>query len=186
MGSDPLRDYAIELEYKSLFPRNEIVKRNVLLELGFARVTPHETKDITSWSYERAIDSGLSIEDNRAKQVMTYRPEYTFIEKLDAINRKYQGERPAREWVRHYYDVFMLLQEKRVQSFIGSEQYRDYMSECFGDGVNLEQLPAFLLNESGRFEELKRVHEAESGLYFESPPTFDEIAFLLRKWLAKL
>lgn len=81
---------------------------------------------------------------DRAKQVMTYRPEYTFIEKLDAINRKYQGERPAREWVRHYYDVFMLLQDQRVQSFIGSEDYREYMNECFGERVeHLGQLPAF-------------------------------------------
>ncbi|MCB0340437.1 MAG: nucleotidyl transferase AbiEii/AbiGii toxin family protein, partial [Bdellovibrionales bacterium] len=94
-----VRNYAIELHYNSLFPRDEIIKRHVLLEIGFARVTPFETKEISSWSYDRAAQSGLEINDNRAKAVPLYLPEYTLIEKLDAINGKYQSEKAPADWV---------------------------------------------------------------------------------------
>lgn len=176
-----IRNYAIELHYDSLFPREEIIKRHVLLEVGFARVTPFESKDISSWCYDRATQSGLDIEDNRATAVPLYMPEYTLIEKLDAINGKYQGEKPPADWVRHYYDVFMLLQLPRVTDFIGTEPYVEYLVKRFGGEANrLTDLPAFKLEDAERVSALAKAHETEIGLYFEPQPSFDEIVEFFR------
>lgn len=181
------RNYAIQLDYNSLFTRDAIIKRHVLLEIGFAKVTPNDVKDISSWAYDRAVQAELPIGDNRAKGVLLYKPEYTLIEKLDAINKKYRNEKPPREWVRHYYDVFMLLQLPRVQSFVGSEPYKDYMRERFQDEVEtLSNLPAFRLDEADRVSLLKDAHEDEKGLYFGSQPSFDEIRQRLGEWIPKL
>jgi hypothetical protein len=181
------RNYAVQLDYNSIFPRDEIIKRHVLLEIGFARVSPNETKEISSWCYERASQAGLAVNDNRAKDVPLYQPEYTLIEKLDAINGKYRSGKHPREWVRHYYDVHMLLKLPRVATFVGSDAYKDYMRERFQDEVGrIAELPAYRLEDTERFAALKQAHEAEKGLYFEPQPSFDKIAAHLREWSPKL
>jgi len=57
------------------------LREGVLLEAGFAKVTPNEPKDISSWAYDYAADK-VEIIDNRAKAVACYDPGYTLVEKL--------------------------------------------------------------------------------------------------------
>ena len=63
----------IRLAYKNVATPVEGLREGVLLEAGFARVTPNEPKDISSWAYDYAADK-VEIIDNRAKAVACYDP----------------------------------------------------------------------------------------------------------------
>jgi hypothetical protein len=99
----------------------------VLLELGFDDVTPNSKKDISSWLCDYAADK-VSIIDNRAKAVACYDPGYTFVEKLQTVSTKFRLQQATKDrpidFMRHYYDVYGLLQRPEVQTFIGTEAYR--------------------------------------------------------------
>jgi hypothetical protein len=107
----------IRLNYKNVVTPIAGLRDGVLLEAGFAKVTPNEPKDISSWAYNYA-DLRVELIDNRAKAVACYHPGYTLVEKLQTIARKYKrqqasGEMPV-DFMRHYYDVYCLL--KRIPS----------------------------------------------------------------------
>lgn len=109
--------------------------------------------DISSWLYDAAVAGGLTIFDNRAKAVPCYLPEYTFVEKLSAISKKYRQElegKDVKNFTRHYYDIYQLLAETRVQSFIGTAEYREYKAARFGNNENadIKNNPAFTLPDS--------------------------------------
>jgi hypothetical protein len=108
---------AIRLAYKNTARPVEGLREGVLLEAGFAKVTPNEPKDISSWAYDDAV-SKVDIIDNRAKAVACYDPGYTLVEKLQTISTKYRrqqerGDMPV-DFMRHYYDVYSLLQQPSV------------------------------------------------------------------------
>jgi hypothetical protein len=82
----------IRLHYKSIAEPNEDLRAGVLLEAGFANVTPNVPKDISSWAYDYAADK-VDIIDNRAKAVACYDPGYTLVEKLQTISRNFVSSR---------------------------------------------------------------------------------------------
>jgi len=91
--------------------------------------------------------------DNRANGVPYYDPHYTFVEKLQPIStkdRKQQesGEPPA-EFMRHYYDVYCLLDRPDVQAFIGTDEYKAHKAERFrgSDNQNIAENGAFTLSD---------------------------------------
>ncbi|WP_051311355.1 nucleotidyl transferase AbiEii/AbiGii toxin family protein [Bradyrhizobium sp. Cp5.3] len=130
---DDVPDYrngGIRLSYKSITQRMDGLRDGVLLEAGFDKIAPNTPKDICSWLYARAVASNVEIIDNSAKGVPCYDPGYTFVEKLQAISTKVRkqqadGSDPV-GFMRHYYDVYELLQHKEVQDFIGTEEYKQH------------------------------------------------------------
>lgn len=100
------------------------LKPGVLLELGFDDVTPNNKKDISSWLYDYAADK-VSIADI-GKGRRCYDPGYAFVEKLQAVSTKFR-QRQAKEFpinfMRHYRDIYGLLQRREVQAFIGTADY---------------------------------------------------------------
>jgi Nucleotidyl transferase AbiEii toxin, Type IV TA system len=117
-----LTSAGIRLAYKNTATPVEGLREGVLLEAGFANVTPNEPKDISSWAYDYAA-SKVEIIDTRAKAVACYDPGYTLVEKLQTISSKYrrQQERGEMPVTRHYYDVYYLLRQPSVQTFIGTK-----------------------------------------------------------------
>jgi hypothetical protein len=74
----------IRLFYDNLTDQIEGLKAGILLEAGFDHVTPNEKLTISSWAYEKAIEQGVKILDNRANDAC-YSPGFTFVEKLQTI-----------------------------------------------------------------------------------------------------
>jgi len=58
----------IRLHYETITEPIEGLRDGVLLEAGFANVTPNAPKDISAWAYDYAVDK-VDIIDNRAKGV---------------------------------------------------------------------------------------------------------------------
>ena len=83
------RNAGIFLHFNSFFAQTPHgIKEGVLLEVGFAKTNPNQPITISSWAYDKALANKIDIIDNRAKQVKCYCPEYTFVEKLQAVSAK--------------------------------------------------------------------------------------------------
>ena len=171
--------------------RLEGLREGVLLELGFDDVTPNTAKDISSWAYDYAADK-VDIIDNRAKGVACYDLRYTFVEKLQTVSTKFRlqqqsGESPV-GFMRHYYDVYALLQRPDVQAFIGTEAYRTHKAKRFrgADNPNIAQNEAFILSDPKTRKTYEEAFAASGALYYGAKPSFDQILGEIKKWIDRL
>lgn len=176
-----MRGAGIRAEYISKFDPVSGLKEGIVLELGFDQTTPNIACDITSWAFDKARLLNVDIIDNRAKQVLCYCPEYTFVEKLQAISTKYRKQQEENampvNFLRHYYDVYKLLENPRVINFIGTKEYVAYKEQRFpcGDETDIKKNPAFIIPDA----EVKKLYceafEEKLVLYFGNQPTFEAI-----------
>lgn len=186
------RSGGIRLAYSSTTSLLPELKEGILLEVGFDDVTPNVPKDISSWIYDFAADK-VTMLDNRAKGVLCYHPGYTLVEKLQTISTKYRRQRengsfPA-NFLRHYYDVYCLLEAREVQDFVGTPAYQNHKKHRFrqNDHPIIAENEAFLLNDPavrGEYEQVYR--EKTFGLYYGQQPSFDEIMSRIAEWAGKL
>ncbi len=120
---EKLRSAGIRLIYPTDGGLLEGIKTGILLELGFDDTAPNQPVTISSWAYEMAVSRGVKLADNRAIDVACYAPTHTFVEKLQTLSTKYRrlGESKTfpNNFLRHYYDVYCLLDMEQVQAFLG-------------------------------------------------------------------
>ena len=185
------RSAGIRLIYASINGLVEGLKDGVLLEVGFDDVAPNEPRDISSWAYDYAA-SRDEILDNRARAVACYHPGHTLVEKLQAISTKFRQQQDTGafppNFMRHYYDVYSLLQDPTVQAFIGTQAYLDHKAKRFpkADNPVIAENEAFVLGDRDVRLTLQQAYAASSALYFRGQPTFDDILVLIAKWSPKL
>jgi hypothetical protein len=182
----------IRLFYGSITEPVEGLKDGVLLEAGFDDVAPNATKDISSWAYEHAVASKVDIIDNRAKGVPCYDPRYTFVEKLQTVATKFRhqqenGEFPA-NFMRHYYDIYKLLQRPDVHSFIGTAAYTAHKEKRFpkADNKNIAENEAFILSDPATRKLYENAFATTSALYYKGKPTLGQILAEIGKWIDRL
>lgn len=187
-----MRNAGIRALYKTHFHSIKTIKNGVLLEAGFDQIVPNEPRVISSWVYEKAKFFDIEILDNRAQDVDCYYPEYTFVEKLQAISRKFRNQQkdgalPV-NFLRHYYDVYKLLDHQRILDFIGTQEYLDHKNKRFKsqDEKDLTQNLAFTLSDIDTFALYSKEYEDKSNLYFGTQPTFREVLDRIQLYLGKL
>ncbi len=182
------KNAGIRLYYKSLFSPLSDIKEGILLELGFDKITPNTNKDISSWIFDRV--SLKSIKDNRAKRIVCYNPEYTFIEKLDAVVRKYKKYRDTNKisenFLRHYYDLYCLLGEIKIQNFIGTKPYESYKKERMKSlSAVVKSHLAFSLKNTKEKELFERGYIKQKSLYYKGQIPFEKILKRISKYSKK-
>lgn len=172
----------IRLYYKDAFPVAGGLKEGVLLEVGFDDVTPNSPLTISSWALDFAQQKGMDVIDNKAHDVKCYHPGYTFVEKLQTIATKFRqfqetGKMPA-NFLRHYYDVFCLLNNDAVQEFFGTEKYHVHKKKRFpakDQELPLSKQEAFLLKDTATRELFEKEYKKTAALYYQGQPSFEEI-----------
>lgn len=185
------RSGGIRLHYKNNSGQLSGIKDGILLEVGFDDITPNFPKTISSWAYDFAV-SKVPIIDNRAKDVSCYHAGYTLVEKLQTISTKYRRQQETGEFptnfMRHYYDVYCLLQDKDVLAFIGTPEYIAHKEKRFRSADNpvIVENEAFLLNDPATRKKYKEAFVATNALYYKSQPDFDEILLKIRKYVMML
>lgn len=186
------RNAGSRLIYASVTEPMDGLRDGVLLEAGFDKVAPNTVKDISSWLYERGVASNVDIMDNRARAVPCYDPGYTFVEKLQTISTKFRkqqsdGGDPV-GFMRHYYDVYELLQRPEVQQFIGMEEYKQHKQSRFrqGDNQNIAENEAFILSDTKTRALYAEAYEKSSALYYANRPSFEQILAEIGKGAEKL
>jgi hypothetical protein len=190
-----MRSGGIRLFYGSLFAATDGLKDGILLEVGFDRTAPNQPRPITSWAYERAASvAGIRIVDNRALAVLCYEPKFTFVEKLQAVIRKFRiykqgvsGSSIPANFIRHYYDLFQLLDRADVQDFLGTEEYESFKKERFGgDDTKISHSDAFKLTDARDRALFEREYSRSASLYFKGRPTLEEILVRIGRDLERL
>ena len=188
------KDYfsgGIRLFYEAINELAEGLKEGVLLEAGFDDVAPNTPKDISSWIYDHAAGK-IDIIDNRAKGVPCYDPGYTFVEKLQTVSTKFRLQQASKDrpidFIRHYYDVYGLLQRPEVKAFIGTDAYKAHKAKRFrqGDNQNITQNEAFMLSDPATRKAYEKAYDDTSALYYGTKPTFDQILKEIADWSDRL
>lgn len=173
---EKFRNAGINLSFKAQFDEIQGIKPVVLLETGFDDTSPNKPITISSWVFDKAISSGnLNYMDNRALDVKCYIPEFTFVEKLQALatkHRKFKEGKIEKNFMRHYYDVYCLLDLPEVQKFIGTPEYIKRKEERFpakDEPEKLNKNAAFMKQTKADFTLL------ESNYRYKGQPTLQEI-----------
>jgi hypothetical protein len=188
---DKARNGGISLRYDSLFATLPELRPDVLLEAGFTQTAPHEPRDFTSWAWERASAARLEVRDNRAPAIPCFNPEYTFVDKLQTICRRYRQyahrqdpeKDRARQFLRHYYDLYRLLQMPRVRDFIGTREYTVYSEmkiKGLDRGVFIAKAP-FEIPDDEVLRDFEEEFAALAGLFFAPAPAFADIIREIRR-----
>lgn len=174
------RSGGIRLYYPSLGDQLFGLKEGILLEVGFDNIAPNSPKTISSWAYDYAVDK-VSIIDNRALDVTCYNPGYTLVEKLQTISTKYRRQQKTKvtpkNFMRHYYDIYCLLQDEETLKFIGTPEYEAHKQRRFRSEDNpiIAENEAFLLRDAKTRASYKTSYQETASLYYKSQPDFDEI-----------
>jgi hypothetical protein len=184
----------IRLYYESKFPSDGSAKEGVLLEVGFDDVMPNLSLDISSWAIDFALKEKLDVIDSRALQIDCYDPGYMLVEKLQAIVTKYRQYQNSDNnfppnFMRHYYDVFCLLQNDRVQAFIGTDQYYAHKNRRFpaiDRQKSLIENEALVLGDARARGLYQKEYERRAALYYQGQPPFDEVLAVIQKNLVRL
>lgn len=186
------RSGGIRLLYKTIAPTTPALKEGILLELGFDTTTPHEAKTISSWAYDHAASLGIVVTDNRAKDVRCYHAGYTLVEKLQAISTKFRKQQEQGSFdvnfMRHYYDVYCLLQTKTVQDFIGTPAYHAHKKTRFrnDDEPDITRNEAFILSGTDVRARYAQQYERLAALCYGGLPKFEDVLILIGTWATKL
>lgn len=181
------RSGGIRLYYQIIGEKIEGLKDGILLEVGFDDITPNFPKTISSWAYDYAVGK-VSITDNRAMDVSCYHPGYTLVEKLQTISTKYRQQQETGKFpvnfMRHYYDVYCLLQDADTVKFIGTPEYLAHKEKRFraADNPVIAQNEAFLLQDKETWDLYKSAYQSTSTLYYQSQPDFDEILKKIKEY----
>jgi hypothetical protein len=182
-----LRSAGIRLIYPTRFGALAGVKAGILLELGFDDTAPNLPCTISSWAWDIAVASNVKVIDNRAIDLLCYSPAYTLVEKLQTISTKFRLQQQhggfPRNFLRHYYDVYCLLDDPSVQKFIGTPQYAERKRQRFrsGDNIDIASNEAFALSD----REVRALFEAEylktAALYFKGQVPLADILMRIQK-----
>lgn len=187
------RSGGIRLNYRSHSGSLDGLKDGILLEAGFAKVTPNRGSDISSWAYEKAVASGVDCTDNRALGVACYEPGYTLVEKLQTITTKFRYEQhhgvELPNLMRQYYDVASLLADPDVQAFVGSDAYHGHKAAHFSNAdleTPIAENQAFLLQDPAMRERFRGRYLRTASLYYQGQPDFQLLLDTVAQWLPKL
>lgn len=189
------RNGGVRLLYNSQFSSIPGLKDGILLEIGFDRTAPNQPRLISSWAYDRANQTpGVSIIDNRAVNVLCYEPKYTFVEKLQAVVRKFrfykegkQGANLPANFIRHYYDLYQLINLSDVQAFIETPEYEEFKKERFGgDDIRVSNSDALKLGDPLDRALFEKEYTRSASLYYRGRPTLSEILERMAQDLERL
>jgi hypothetical protein len=178
------RSGGIRLHYKSHFQTATGLKDGVLLEAGFDRTAPNRPIDISSWALDSALSKGVAVKNNTAKAVSCYEPKFTFVEKLQAVVKKFRQYKTGAEssaslpanFIRHYYDLYQLICLSEVQSFIGTVEYEAFKKERFkSDNTKISESDVLKLSDPNDRRVFEREYARSSGLYYKGRPTLEQI-----------
>lgn len=183
-----MRSAGIRLYYPQYAGQQYGIKDGILLELGFDDTTPNRSVTISSWAYDMAAQAGVPVIDNRAVHVPCYLPTYTFVEKLQTVSTKYRlqqsGNAFPANFMRHYYDIYCLLDLAEVQNFIGTADYEQRKRQRFRkeDELVVAKNAAFSLPDPHERARFIREYQKTAALYYQGQPDLTTILERIRQF----
>lgn len=81
-----------------------------------------------------------------------------------------------KNFMRHYYDVYCLLEDESVRTFIGTDAYHAHKLACFPAAdyqIPIAENEAFILSDVATRKLYQESYLATSALYYREQPSFD-------------
>lgn len=178
---DKFRSAGIRLSYPVRTEYLTGIKDGILLEVGFDDTAPNTPCTISSWALDAALKSTVKVIDNRALAVLCYSPAYTFVEKLQTVSTKFRQQQSSavfpKNFLRHYYDLYCLLDTPEVQAFIGTTAYHARKKERFraGDNLHIASNEAFLLTDATVRALYEDKYRETAALYYAGQVPFQNL-----------
>jgi hypothetical protein len=188
---ETLRNAGLRLSYETHFGSILGLKEGILLEVGFDQTAPNRPVTISSWVVQFADANKLEYANNRALDIPCYNPEYTFVEKVQAVVRKYgqfkgTGKVPT-NFLRHYYDIHQLLDVEAVQKFIGTPEYLEHKRKRFKSlDPDVAKSGAFNLEDDNTRKQFEAEYSKTAPLYYRGQIPLDKILGRIQTDLARL
>jgi len=166
----------------------------IILELNsFAHPHPFETKEINTYIFDFLISAAPSMIEEYSLEpfsvnVLNYRR--TFCEKISAIARaSYESDFQQiklKEKIRHFYDIYFLMNETEIDLFLHSDEFVDMMNKVreddknqFNNGLSLVSLHStkIFTDTSTVLDSLNNfyLNDFRDLVYAKSLPSIDEI-----------
>ena len=191
MTTKMLRNAGLRLRYESLFGSIPGLKDGILLEVGFDQTTPNRAVTISSWVIQFADNKELQYADNRALEILCYNPEYTFVEKLQTVVKKFgqfkETGKLSPNFLRHYYDINQLLDLQEVQAFIGTPEYLEHKNRRFKSmNHNVAESDAFTIEDENVRKQFEKEYSKTAPLYYRGQIPLDHILSRIQQDLARL
>lgn len=189
---EKFRSGGIRLNYPSHTEQIPGLKSGVLLEVGFDDTAPNLPCTISSWALDAARKSNVEVIDNRAVNVSCYSPAYTFVEKLQTVSTKYRQQQESstfpKNFLRHYYDLYCLLNSLDVLKFIGTPEYQARKEVRFraGDNLDIASNEALLLSNPKTRSLYESKYRETAALYYTGQIPFSEILIRIHQHIEKL
>jgi hypothetical protein len=188
---EKLRNAALRLRYNSFFGSVPGLKDGVLLEVGFDQTTPYRLVTISSWIAQFGQSTNLTFIDNRAQEIPCYNAEYTFVEKLQTVVKKFRQFRETGDlktnFLRHYYDIHQLLELDDVQKFIGTDEYLEHKKKRFkSENQNIAESGAFTLDDQETRKRFEGEYVRTAALYYRGQVPLADILARIQRDLARL
>ncbi len=184
--------YHVEYPGKFMGQLPTTMRPHVLVEVGDARVTPCEARNISSFVHDWLADRNQLLEfvDNRPVAVRCLHPAVVLIEKLDAIRRRFHRS-PMRphEFVRHYEDaarIVLYLQEQGAGGIDLLATLVDMVEQRQIAGPLSPEDEAFVLTDGSSRAQLMAAHVAIAPMFWGHRIALEEACRLVREWLRAL
>jgi Nucleotidyl transferase AbiEii toxin, Type IV TA system len=161
------------------------------MEFSWKSASIRRPVTISSWIVQFADARKLQYIDNRAVEVPCYNPEYTFVEKIQAVVRKYgqfkaTGKLPP-NFLRHYYDIHQLLDVEAVQKFIGTPEYLEHKKKRFKSlDHDVEKSGAFTIDDENIRKQFEAEYSKTAPLYYRGQIPLDKILARIQHDIARL
>jgi hypothetical protein len=188
---ETLRNAGLRLAYETHFGSIPGLKDGILLEVGFDQTAPNRAVTISSWVVQFADARKLQYTDNRALDIPCYNPAYTFVEKVQAVVRKYGQFKTTGKlspnFLRHYYDIHQLLDVEAVQKFIGTAEYLEHKKKRFKSlDQNVAKSGAFTIDDETIRKQFETEYSKTAPLYYRGQVSLSTILARIQKDLARL
>lgn len=175
------RNGGILLIYPAVTQSLPGIKDSILLEVGFDVTAPNVPRTISSWAMDAALEAKLAVIDNRAVDVPCYALGYTLVEKLQTVSTKFRKQQEtgafAKNFLRHYYDIYCLLDQADVLAFLGTPAYQAHKQSRFpkADNPHIACNEAFLLRDPAVRTLYEAQYRATAALYYTGQVPFPAI-----------
>ncbi len=175
------RNGGILLIYPAVTQSLPGIKDGILLEVGFDVTAPNTPRTISAWSLDAALKAKLAVIDNRAVAVPCYALGYTLVEKLQTVSTKFRKQQEtgafAKNFLRHYYDIYCLLDQADVLAFLGTPAYQAHKQARFpkADNPHIASNEAFLLRDPAVRTLYETQYRNTAALYYAGQVPFAAI-----------
>lgn len=192
-SDDPqVRNLALRVNYTVRHKDPAILRQYVLLEIGEARVTPFEAKDLGSFVHDelKRQNRAKDFEDNRPKGLRCVHPLVTLLEKLDALSKRFSRTeiKPA-TIVRHYEDAARIVLAKDLSALTDYPSPRALAEDLFEKhqivGIPKQDDPAFVFGKSPRWDELQVAWQDIETMFWGPRIPLEECCKVIGAWISE-